>query len=56
MYSVQLEKLICFSLAEWSSDETPAVFFAAGIPQALSVPSPPSASAPPVPRAAANGG
>src|SRR5690606_38777037 len=48
MYSVQLEKLTLFSFAEWSSAETPpSVFPAAGMPQALSAPAPPIASAPP---------
>lgn len=48
MYSVQLEKLSVFSVAEWSwADVPPWVLPAAGIPQPLSAPSPPTASAPP---------
>ncbi len=48
MYSVQLEKETSFSSFDRSSDDTPpSVLPAGGMPQALSVPSPPTASAPP---------
>ncbi|GFH67967.1 hypothetical protein Sgou_32980 [Streptomyces gougerotii] len=48
MYSVQLEKLSRFSFAEWSSDAPAWTFPAAGgMPQAVTVPSAPTARAPP---------